>query len=41
MSKTTFAMYEIYGRQTGCKILKTQDDEHNLAEFEEIYKKVV
>jgi histidinol-phosphate aminotransferase len=38
MSKTTFAMYEIYGRQTGCKILKTQDDEHNLAQFEEIYK---
>ena len=39
MSKTTFAMYEIYGRQTGAQILRTPDDEHNLAQFEEIYKK--
>ena len=39
MSKTTFAMYEIYGRQTGATILKTPDDEHNLAQFEEMYKK--
>lgn len=39
MSKTTFAMYEIYGRQTGATIIKTPDDEHNLAQFEELYKK--
>jgi histidinol-phosphate aminotransferase len=38
MSKTTFAMYEIYGRQTGATIIKTADDEHNLAQFEELYK---
>ena len=38
MSKTTFAMYEIYGRQTGAKILKTEDDEHNLEQFEAMYK---
>ena len=38
MSKTTFAMYEIYGRQTGATIIKTKDDEHNLAQFEELYK---
>lgn len=38
MSKTTFAMYEIYGRQTGCQILKTQDDEHNLEQFEAMYE---
>ena len=39
MSKTTFAMYEIYGKQTGATILKTPSDEHNLDEFREIYKK--
>ena len=38
MSKTTFAMYEIYGRQAGAQILRTPDDEHNLEQFEEIYK---
>jgi len=38
MSKTTFAMYEIYGRQTGATILKTKDDEHNLEQFEAMYK---
>ena len=38
MSKTTFAMYEIYGRQTGSTIIKTKDDEHNLSQFEELYK---
>lgn len=38
MSKTTFAMYEIYGKQTGCTIIKTPDDEHNLAQFSELYK---
>ena len=38
MSKTTFAMYEIYGKQTGAKILKTKDDEHNLEQFSSMYK---
>ncbi|MCK5111401.1 MAG: histidinol-phosphate transaminase [Arcobacteraceae bacterium] len=38
MAKTTFAMYEIYGKQTGATILKTPSDEHNLDEFREIYK---
>lgn len=38
MAKTTFAMYEIYAKQTGAKIMKTPSDEHNLDEFREIYK---
>ncbi len=38
MSKTTFAMYEIYGKQTGATILKTPSDQHDLDEFREIYK---
>jgi len=38
MAKTTFAMYEIYGRQTGAKIIKTEDDTHNLKQFERLYK---
>jgi len=38
MAKTTFAMYEIYAKQTGAKILKTPSDAHNLDEFREIYK---
>ena len=38
MAKTTFAMYEIYGRQTGTKILKTPSHTHNLDEFLEMYK---
>ena len=38
MSKTTFAMYEIYGKQAGAQILKTLDDEHNLAQFSQMYK---
>jgi histidinol-phosphate aminotransferase len=38
MAKTTFAMYEIYGKQTDATILKTPSDEHNLDEFREIYK---
>ncbi len=38
MAKTTFAMYEIYGKQTGATILKTPSDEHNLDEFREVYK---
>ncbi len=38
MAKTTFAMYEIYARQTGTTILKTPSHQHNLQEFLEIYK---
>ncbi|MFA7569716.1 MAG: histidinol-phosphate transaminase [Sulfurimonadaceae bacterium] len=38
MSKTTFAMYEIYAKQTGATILKTPDDEHNLEQFKKLYK---
>ena len=38
MAKTTFAMYEIYGKQTGAKIIKTADDEHNLEQFSKLYK---
>lgn len=38
MAKTTFAMYEIYGLQTGAKILKTRSHTHDLDEFLEIYK---
>jgi histidinol-phosphate aminotransferase len=38
MAKTTFAMYEIYGKQAGATILKTPSDQHNLDEFREIYK---
>ncbi len=39
MAKTTFAMYEIYGKQTGAKIIKTPSDEHKLDEFKELYAK--
>jgi len=39
MAKTTFAMYEIYARRTGCEILKTPSDRHNLEEFLDIYEK--
>jgi histidinol-phosphate aminotransferase len=38
MAKTTFAMYEIYAKQTGATILKTQSDQHNLEQFLKIYK---
>ena len=38
MARTTFAMYEIYGRQTGTKILKTESHTHNLDELLEIYR---
>ena len=38
MAKTTFAMYEIYAKQTGTQIIKTPSDMHNLEEFLEIYK---
>ena len=38
MAKTTFAMYEIYGKQTGATIIKTEDDQHNLEQFSKLYK---
>ena len=38
MAKTTFAMYEIYGRQTGSTIIKTESDTHNLEQFSALYK---
>jgi histidinol-phosphate aminotransferase len=38
MAKTTFAMYEIYGKQTGAQIIKTADDQHNLEQFSKLYK---
>ena len=38
MARTTFAMYEIYGRQTGTKILKTESHTHNLDELLEMYE---
>lgn len=38
MARTTFAMYEIYGRQTGTKILKTESHTHNLDELLEMYR---
>ncbi len=38
MAKTTFAMYEIYARQTGTTILKTPSHQHNLEEFLDIYR---
>ncbi len=39
ISKTTFAMYEIYAKQIGCNVIKTPSNEHKLDEFYEIYKK--
>lgn len=38
MSNVTFAMYEIYGKQTGATIIRTEDDEHNLDQFRKLYK---
>jgi histidinol-phosphate aminotransferase len=38
VAKTTFAMYEIYGKRTGTTILKTPSHGHNIQEFLDIYK---
>ena len=35
MSKTTFAMYEIYSKQVGAEIIKTPSHKHILSEFED------
>lgn len=39
MTKTTFAMYEIYAKQVGAKVIKTKSSQHNLKEFSKLYKK--
>jgi len=38
ISSVTFAMYEIYAKHVGAKIIKTASQEHNLDEFYELYK---
>ncbi|CAA6814013.1 MAG: Biosynthetic Aromatic amino acid aminotransferase beta (EC @ Histidinol-phosphate aminotransferase (EC [uncultured Sulfurovum sp.] len=38
MSQVTFAMYEIYAKQMGAKIIRTASYEHKVAEFIEAYK---
>jgi len=38
MSGVTFAMYEIYARQMGAKVLRTMSYEHKYDEFMEAYK---
>ncbi len=38
MSAVTFAMYEIYARQMGAKIIRTQSWEHKYEEFIEAYR---
>ena len=39
MSQVTFAMYEIYAKQMGAKIIRTASYEHKVDEFIEAYKK--
>ncbi|MGJ0287134.1 histidinol-phosphate transaminase [Aliarcobacter cryaerophilus] len=39
MAQTTFAMYEIYSKQVGANIIKTESSQHNLKEFSDLYKK--
>ena len=38
MSAVTFAMYEIYAKQMGAKIIRTASHEHKYAEFMEAYR---
>ena len=38
-ARTTFAMYEIYAKHIGAKVLKTPSHQHNLDEFYNLYKK--
>ncbi len=38
MNSVTFAMYEIYAKQVGAKIVKTTSQEHNLDEFYALYQ---
>lgn len=39
MNKVTFAMYEIYAKQVGAKIVKTDSMHHDLTQFLALYKK--
>ena len=39
INSVTFAMYEIYAKQVGTKIIRTSSREHNLDEFYELYQK--
>lgn len=39
MNNITFAMYEIYAKATGAKIVKTDSIHHDLEQFYELYKK--
>ena len=32
-------MYEIYAKQVGAEIIKTESSQHNLKEFSNLYKK--
>jgi histidinol-phosphate aminotransferase len=38
MNSVTFAMYEIYAKQVGAKIVRTTSQEHNLDEFYAMYQ---
>ncbi len=38
-AKTTFAMYDIYAKQIGAKVIKTPSHQHNLDDFLHLYKK--
>jgi histidinol-phosphate aminotransferase len=38
-ARTTFAMYDIYSKQVGAKVIKTPSHQHNLDEFLHLYKK--
>ena len=37
MNSVTFAMYEIYAKQVGAKIIRTTSREHNMEEFYSLY----
>jgi histidinol-phosphate aminotransferase len=39
MNSVTFAMYEIYAKQVGAKIVRTASQKHNMDEFYALYKK--
>lgn len=39
MSQVTFAMYEIYAKQSGAKVIRTPSFEHKPSEFIDAYKK--
>ncbi len=38
MNSITFAMYEIYARHVGAEIIRTTSQEHDLAQFYDLYK---